>query len=50
MPFSCREMGSFGSQIGALIFLKQISYRVFDRDQSETVPLCRNFYSGEGLL
>ena len=25
-------------------------HRVFDRDQSKAVPLCRNFYSGEGLL
>jgi hypothetical protein len=44
------RMGSFGGQTGALIFLRQISYRVFDRDQSETIPLCRIFYSGEGLL
>jgi hypothetical protein len=35
---------------GALNFLSQMPTYVFDRDQSETVPLCRNFRSGEGLV
>jgi hypothetical protein len=38
------------SQTGALVFLNPCPHPVFDRDQSKTVPLCRNLYSGEGLL
>ena len=36
--------------VSALIFLSQMFKHVFDQDQSETVPLCRNFYLGKGLL
>jgi putative ABC transport system substrate-binding protein len=39
-----------GGEVTSLPHRSQCPHRVFDRDQSETVPLCRNFYSGDGLL